>query len=116
MGVCFCTPAAQKEDTMSAYNIVRFKVKPGMEKAFEDAHRIEPGFEGFHGGALVRTGEASYCFVGCWEDFGRIAAARPRMIAMLDGFRHMLEDLGGGRGVTDPVSGEAVVEFTASPN
>ena len=32
---------------MSAYNVVRFKVKPGMQKAFEDAHRIEPGFEGF---------------------------------------------------------------------
>ena len=25
---------------MTAYNAVRFKVKPGMEKAFEDAHRI----------------------------------------------------------------------------
>ena len=100
---------------MSAYNVVRFKVKPGMQKAFEDAHRIEPGFEGFHGGALIRTGEESYCFVGCWENFDRIAAARPKMIAMLDSFRPMLQDLGNGLGLTDPVSGNAVVEFHASP-
>jgi hypothetical protein len=100
---------------MSAYNVVRFKVKPGMQKAFEDAHRIEPGFEGFHGGALVKTGEDTYCFVGCWEDFDTIAANRPRMIGILDRFRHMLVDQGDGRGVTDPVSGESVVEFHASP-
>jgi hypothetical protein len=30
------------------------------------------------------------------------------MIATLDSFRDRLEDLGGGLGVTDPVSGEAV--------
>ena len=100
---------------MSAYNVVRFKVKPGMQKAFEDAHRVEPGFRGFHGGALIRTGDDTYCFVGCWESFDRIAAARPKMIGILDSFRNMLVDMGGGRGVTDPVSGEAVVEFHASP-
>ena len=97
---------------MSAYNIVRFKVKKGMQKAFEDAHRIEPGFHGFHGGALVKTGEDTYCFIGCWENFDRIAEARPQMIAILDNFRHMLVHVGGS--VTDPVSGEAVVEFHAS--
>jgi hypothetical protein len=36
------------------------------------------------------------------------------MIGLLDQFRGMLEDLGGGLGVTDPVSGTAVVEFPAS--
>ncbi|NJM30407.1 MAG: DUF718 domain-containing protein [Rhizobiales bacterium] len=99
---------------MTAYNIVRFKVKPGQEKAFEDAHRVETGFDGFRGGGLVKTGERSYCFVGCWDDFGRIAAARPRMISMLDSFRHTLEDLGGGLGLTDAVSGNSVIEFPAS--
>ena len=33
------------------------------------------------------------------------------MIAMLETFRDTLEDLGGGLGVTDPVSGEAVLEM-----
>jgi hypothetical protein len=34
------------------------------------------------------------------------------MIATLDTFRDLLEDLGGGLGVTDPVSGEVVLERT----
>ena len=34
------------------------------------------------------------------------------MISALDKMRDMLEDLGGGRGVTEPYSGEAVVEAT----
>ena len=37
------------------------------------------------------------------------------MIAMLDGFRPLLQELGNGLGLTDPVSGVAVVEFHASP-
>ena len=32
------------------------------------------------------------------------------MIASLDEHRHKLEDLGGGLGVTDPVSGDAVFD------
>ena len=40
-----------------------------------------------------------------------LVAARPQMIAMLDTFRGTLEDLGGGLGVTDPVSGEVVHEM-----
>jgi hypothetical protein len=38
-----------------------------------------------------------------------LAAARPKMIATLDGFRDTLEDLGGGLGLTDPVSGPVVL-------
>ncbi len=99
---------------MTAYNVVRFKVKAGQEKAFEDAHRIEPGFQGFKGGALVKTGDRSYCFVGCWDSMEALAGGRPKMLPILESFRHLLEDLGGGMGVTDPVSGTAVVEFAPS--
>ena len=38
-----------------------------------------------------------------------MAAARPSMIATLDSFRDILEDLGGGLGVTDAVSGPVVM-------
>ncbi|MCB1379525.1 MAG: DUF718 domain-containing protein [Alphaproteobacteria bacterium] len=99
---------------MTAYNVVRFKVKPGQEKAFEDGHRMFPGFKGFKGGALIKTGDRSYCMIGQWKDFDSIAGARSDMIGVLDGFRHMLEDLGGGLGVTDPVSGEVVVDLPPS--
>jgi hypothetical protein len=40
-----------------------------------------------------------------------LAAARPHMVATLDTFRDTLEDLGDGRGVTDPVSGPVVLEL-----
>ena len=40
-----------------------------------------------------------------------IVASRPEMIKALDLQRDLLEDLGAGLGVTDPVSGEAVVEI-----
>jgi hypothetical protein len=36
------------------------------------------------------------------------------MIGLLDSFRDDLEDLGGGLGVTDPVSGEVVLRLPAS--
>lgn len=99
---------------MRAYNVVRYKVKPGQEEAFLAAHRAAKSFPGFAGGALVKTGDRAYCFIGNWNSFDDIVAARPQMIALLDTFRDKLEDLGGGLGVTDPVSGEVVAELPSS--
>lgn len=98
---------------MTAYNVVRYRVKPGREEEFLDRHRemSREQMKGFQGGALIKTGERTYCLIGEWADFDAIVAARPQMIGLLDRFRDTLEDLGGGLGVTDPVSGEAVVEF-----
>jgi hypothetical protein len=99
---------------MTAFNLVRFKVKPGNEQRFVEAHRVaKPEFKGFLGGSLVKTGEQTFCMVGEWRNFQSIANARPQMIALLDGLRDMLEELGGGLGVTDPVSGDAVLKFAA---
>jgi hypothetical protein len=97
---------------MSAFNVVRFRVKPGCEQQFVDAHRkSRADFRGFKRGSLVKTGERTYCLVGEWDGFQSIVAARPQMIGLLDSFRGLLEDLGGGLGVTDPVSGEVVLEM-----
>ncbi len=100
---------------MTAFNAVRFRVKPGREQDFVRAHdQAHPeGWTGFRRGALIRTGERSFCFIGEWESMAAMTAARPAMIAVLDSFRDTLEELGGGLGVTDPVSGEAVVDYTA---
>ena len=99
---------------MTAFNIVRFRVKPGRQDHFIEAHRkARPGFKGFKGGALVRTGEQTFCIVGEWASLKALAAARPQMIGILDSFRDDLEDLGGGLGVTDPVSGEMAVRLGA---
>ena len=95
---------------MTAYNVVRFKVKPGQEPKFLDAHRhLAREFPGLRGGGLIKTGDRSYCLVGEWDNLASIAAARPAMIANLNRFRDTLEDLGNGLGVTDPVSGEMIM-------
>jgi hypothetical protein len=97
---------------MTAYNVVRFRVKPGREKEFEDAHRTAKlDADGFRKGSLIKTGEQTYCFIGEWGSQDNIVAARQKMKGMLDTFRGLLEDLGGGLGVTDPVSGPSVVEI-----
>jgi hypothetical protein len=101
---------------MSAFNVVRFRTKPGRDQEFLDAHR-KAAVEGFPGAqriALIKTGDNSYCVVGEWKSFDYIAGARPRMISLLDSFRDCLEDLGGGLGVTDPVSGETVFQVGAA--
>jgi len=97
---------------MTAFNIVRLRVKPGQEQKFLDEHRqAAADFPGFQRAVLVKTGDRSYCFVGEWDDYASIRSAEEDMIKLLDRFRDTLEDLGGGLGVTDPVSGEAVLEI-----
>ncbi len=92
---------------MIAFNVVRFKVKPGMEDAFLNAHRnIADSWSGLRHANIIKTGEERYCIVAEWES---IEASRPQMLATLDSFRETLEDLGGGLGVTDPVAGPVVL-------
>jgi len=100
---------------MTAFNVVRFRVRPGMEEQFLDYHRkLRPKLKGFIGGSMIRTGGQSFCLVGEWRNFKSIVDARPQMHPMLDAVRDMLEDLGGGLGLTDPVSGEVVVKLTGT--
>ena len=100
---------------MTAFNIVRFRVKPGHEQQFIDAHRgLNPGLKGFRGGTLVKTGEHTFCFIGEWTSFQKIVDARPLMGGILNSMREHLEDLGGGSGLTDPVSGEVAIKLPAT--
>ncbi len=57
--------------------------------------------------ARLSPGERSFIVIGEWD---ALVAARPGMIANLDRLRPILEDLGGGRGVTEPWSGEVVLQ------
>ena len=97
---------------MAAFNVVRFRVKRGRDQEFLDAHkRIAADWPGLQHVNMIKTGDQSYCIIGEWTDMDSLAKARPQMIATLDTFRHMLEDMSGDLGVTDPVSGPVVLEL-----
>jgi quinol monooxygenase YgiN len=91
---------------MTAFNAVRFKVKPGRNQEFLDAHaRVERNWPGLRHANMIQTGDQTYCIIGEWDDMAAMAAARPHMIATLDTFRDTLEQ------GTDPVSGPVVMEL-----
>lgn len=97
---------------MTAFNAVRFRVKPGQDQAFLDAHKKVAGdWPGLRHANMIKTGDRSYCIIAEWDSMDALAAARPNMIKTLDGIRNLLEDLGGGLGVTDPVSGPVVLSL-----
>ena len=97
---------------MTAFNAVRFKVKPGRDQEFLDAHReVGLNWPGLRHASIIRAGQGSYCIIAEWDDMESMAAARPEMIATLDGFRDTLDDLGNGLGLTDPISGPVVLEM-----
>src|SRR6185312_14572364 len=79
---------------MTAFNIVRFRVKPGREEEFLAAHRMaERFFPGMRRFTMVKTGDRAYCVLAEWASFDKIVAARPSMISILDSFRDTLEEL-----------------------
>ena len=95
---------------MTAFNTVRFRVKPGRDQEFLDAHKeIVGSWLGLRHVNIVKTGDRSYCIIAEWNDMDALAQARPNMIATLNSFRDTLEDLGGGLGVTDAVAGPVVL-------
>lgn len=97
---------------MSAFNAVRFHVKPGREQDFLDAHRqVNRDWPGMRSARIIKTGDHAFCIIGEWDSMDAMAAARPHMIATLDTFRDTLEDMGGGLGLTDPVSGPVVLDL-----
>ncbi len=96
---------------MTVMNVVHMRVKPGMEAEYIRLHKdfdakAIPGSRNFW---LVKSGERSFIVIGEWESMEAMVAARPAMIANLDKLRPILEDFGGGRGVTEPWAGEVVL-------
>ena len=95
---------------MTAFNAVRFRVKPGRDQEFLDAHKDVVGsWPGLKHVNMIKTGDRSYCIIAEWIDMEALTKARPAMIATLNSFRETLEDLGGGLGVTDAVAGPVIL-------
>lgn len=96
---------------MTAYNVVRMRVKEGREQDFIDKNwQVDPeAMKVLKKISIVSTGDRNYCLIGEWEDAEAIVSAGPLMISALDTFRDTLEDLGADTGVTEAMSGEAVI-------
>ena len=96
---------------MTAYNVVRMRVKEGREQDFIDLNwQVDPTtMNRLKKISIVSAGDRNYCLIGEWEDADAIAEAGPVMISALDTFRDTLEDLGTGSGVTEALSGEAII-------
>lgn len=91
---------------MTAFNAVRFRVKPGRDQDFLDAHeKVDRNWPGMRHANMIKTGEGTYCIIAEWDSIDALAAARPYMIMTLDSFRDTLD------GDTDPVSGPVVLEL-----
>jgi hypothetical protein len=97
---------------MTAFNAVRFRVKPGRHQDFLEAHKkVANDWPEVRHVNIIKSGEHSYCIIAEWPDMETLAKARPQLIATLDAFRDTLDDLGGDLGLTDPVSGPVVMEL-----
>jgi len=50
---------------MTMFNVVKFRVKPGQEARFLDAHRDgKANWPGLTRGTMIKTGDRSYCLIG----------------------------------------------------
>lgn len=97
---------------MPVFNVVKFRVKPGREAEFIDAHSLgKARWPGLVSGRILKTGAHTFCLIGEWPDAATLAAARSSMVATLNTFRDTLEDQGPGIGVTDATSGESILDL-----
>jgi hypothetical protein len=88
----------------AAASIAPFSAAPQHRRI----HLTWPGARRF---TVVKAGEDRTFVIGEWDSMQSLTAARPHMIAVLDGFRHTLDALGDGLGVTDPISGTVVPDL-----
>jgi hypothetical protein len=78
---------------MSVFNVVKFRVKPGQEIQFLDAHREgKANWPGLVRGSMIKTGDRTYCLIGEWADTNALSEVRGGMIESLGTFREILED------------------------
>ena len=65
---------------MTAYNIVRMRVRAGQQRSFETMNAVERTSvpKGARRADLVKTGDTSYCFIGEWSSYMDIVERRAR--------------------------------------
>ena len=62
---------------MTAFNVVRFRVKPGREQDFLDAHKkVATNWPGLRHVNMIKTGERTYCIIAEWSDMDALVGAK----------------------------------------
>ncbi len=92
-------------------NVVRFVVKEESENDFLEVFKTFSKEEGEIYSFLVQTGDREYVAVGTWESEDALVNARPALIGNLDKMRDFLEEISPELGVTDPRSGNIIMEW-----
>src|ERR1700736_3466175 len=70
---------------MTAFNVVRFRVKPGRDQEFLDAPKtLGATWEALRHANIIKPGDRSYCIIAEWKDRDACIQARPNMISTLD--------------------------------
>ena len=91
---------------MTAINVVRFRVKPGMDQVFLAAHRGgKIAWPGLSRGVIVDAGERSYVLIGEWPDMTTLAGARAADDCDARHVSPCARRSSSAIGVTDAVSG-----------
>ena len=91
-------------------NVVKYKIKDGSKDECLKKINEMPKYEDLISSKYIETGANSYCFIGEWVSEGVYKAAYPKLIEFLDTIRDFLKEISPELGVTDLVSGTAVIE------
>ena len=97
---------------MDAFNIVRFRVKPGRKEEFIAAHgKVTADWAGLKHANLVEVGDRAFCLILQWDSQAALTKAGPQLLQALESFRDCLEVLSPKLGIASPLSGPAVLQI-----
>jgi len=91
---------------------VRFKVNEDNRDAFIGALKTfnPKDFDGAISHQVIDSGNGRFASSIEWENQNALVSVRPDLIKFLDSARHLLEKISPELGLTDPISGEIVIE------
>ena len=96
---------------MDAFNIIRFRVKPGRKEDFIEAHRTATiEWDGLKQASLVQVGDRAFCLILQWQSELKMNIAKPKLARALERFRDCLEELSPKIGIAAAMSGPAVFQ------
>ncbi len=96
---------------MTAFNAVKFDVKP---ECVTDFIALTASFDLVPGcirRVMIRTGATTFCTIGEWNSTQDLIDGRAASINNLEKMRPMLNEISETLGVTDAVSGETVYDL-----